>query len=490
MSKDKSIYSCFHPSKIWNKYVQDYIVVPCGTCDYCTLARSADLKGRVQRESLDPSNGTCLFVTLTYDNDNLPVYELSPVSEDYDVTLLDGSTQRRRGFFFYSNREGMNPERYAPLSCDDVSEYYEPVNYNSDVPAFGHLCYDDCRKWLDDAYNVFRCALKYKKKQVIDFIRYEQTKFRYFLCGEYGPTSGRPHYHALLWFKCTFTERQLAYVSKVLSTCWTFGDVDIQSVKDGSCADYVASYVTSSSHLPEVLRVKSVRPFCTFSKFPSIGAYQIDREEVQKILDTGVVERLKFDANTSEFVQDGVFPSSFFRRYFPKCSGFGYKDDTYKLRIYSYVYNYFKDKGISHTEEEVYNLSLSDIEWPFRIIRNPDDVTAQSRIKKKTVLFKSAKSDLVAYLDSSGDMQYRPVTAGVPMEVTDVEELVDVQEWDYRDKYAALVCYRYCVMFGYTPDYVVRCFLRLYSVMASGALGTLYDKQNEEMHHNTYYVHY
>lgn len=74
---------------------------------------------------------------------------------------------------------------------------------------------------------------------------------RYYMCGEYGETRFRPHYHALLFdFKFPDQKRQLVsgsdyphYKSDILEGLWPLGNVDIGSVTQDS-ASYVASYCT------------------------------------------------------------------------------------------------------------------------------------------------------------------------------------------------------------------------------------------------------
>lgn len=72
---------------------------------------------------------------------------------------------------------------------------------------------------------------------------------RYFLCGEYGEKSLRPHYHALL-FNCDFGDKYLVrnplgtrnvYNSKELTDLWGFGLTEIGTVTAAS-AGYVARY--------------------------------------------------------------------------------------------------------------------------------------------------------------------------------------------------------------------------------------------------------
>ncbi|UOF78714.1 replication associated protein [Microviridae sp.] len=74
-------------------------------------------------------------------------------------------------------------------------------------------------------------------------------KVRFFHCGEYGETTGRPHYHAIL-FGFDFPDKVFysgdgenrVYTSELLDELWGFGECKIGSVTFESCA-YVARYI-------------------------------------------------------------------------------------------------------------------------------------------------------------------------------------------------------------------------------------------------------
>lgn len=112
---------------------------------------------------------------------------------------------------------------------------------------------------------------------------------RFFLCGEYGDSNNRPHYHALL-FGLTLTDRlvhkrhrdHVLYQSPTLTEIWgkgyiTLGDVTMES------AAYVARYITKKQtgpaaiiyepHISDDGEVFDKRhpPFVTMSRRDGIG---------------------------------------------------------------------------------------------------------------------------------------------------------------------------------------------------------------------------
>nr|QJB18958.1 MAG: replication initiator protein [Microvirus sp.] len=75
-------------------------------------------------------------------------------------------------------------------------------------------------------------------------------KLRYFMCGEYGDQTQRPHYHAIL-YGCDFSDRRphskgakgdQIYISETLDRIWTHGNCYIGNVTPESCG-YVARYI-------------------------------------------------------------------------------------------------------------------------------------------------------------------------------------------------------------------------------------------------------
>lgn len=112
---------------------------------------------------------------------------------------------------------------------------------------------------------------------------------RYFACGEYGETSQRPHYHAVLFgpdfldrVEHRFRDGSLTWRSSSLESHWPYGFSEIGTVTRASCA-YVAGYVrkkVSRSRDPDhYLRydpetgelVELVQEFTRMSLRPAIG---------------------------------------------------------------------------------------------------------------------------------------------------------------------------------------------------------------------------
>ncbi|WNK12506.1 MAG: replication initiator protein [Microvirus sp.] len=128
-----------------------------------------------------------------------------------------------------------------------------------------------------------------------------RVKIRYYMCGEYGDTTGRPHYHAIL-FGVWFDDARLSnglnpnrqsnyYTSKMLDELWTHGDCIIGHVTPESCG-YVARYIMkkitgdlATSHYTRVDPDGEIHeilpPYNAMSLKPGIGhdAFQKWRED-------------------------------------------------------------------------------------------------------------------------------------------------------------------------------------------------------------------
>lgn len=76
---------------------------------------------------------------------------------------------------------------------------------------------------------------KFMKRLRKENEKHTPDKIRFFACGEYGETTKRPHYHALIWSIDNKTK-------KVLSKLWTLGFIKIGDI-NGKSIRYVTNYM-------------------------------------------------------------------------------------------------------------------------------------------------------------------------------------------------------------------------------------------------------
>lgn len=112
------------------------------------------------------------------------------------------------------------------------NDKYLPVSYDNITPTL---------KKAD--FQKFMKRLRKKNKSN------KENPIRFFHCGEYGDSNGRPHYHAILFNKEFYDKKyfkktkvgETIYVSEELQELWPFGHSSIGSVTTDS-ANYVARY--------------------------------------------------------------------------------------------------------------------------------------------------------------------------------------------------------------------------------------------------------
>lgn len=135
------------------------------------------------------------------------------------------------------------------------------------------------------------CIFTLNKRDVQLFLkrlrkRFEPREIRYYLCGEYGDTTNRPHYHAIIYglslsdFPDSFTVHrndynQYIYCSPMLAEIWGKGYASIANVSWQTCA-YVARYTMKklSGDMADIYALRQQQPpFALMSRKPGIAGY-------------------------------------------------------------------------------------------------------------------------------------------------------------------------------------------------------------------------
>ena len=126
-----------------------------------------------------------------------------------------------------------------------------------------------------------------------DRLRYAKGRFRYFACGEYGPRTLRPHYHALLFgvhfedARWESRDRRRVRVSDQLAGLWENGSTELGEVGRASAA-YCAQYCVKKTHNGDddsrydrrTLDGRKFRvppEFITMSRRPGLGSAWMER---------------------------------------------------------------------------------------------------------------------------------------------------------------------------------------------------------------------
>lgn len=191
----------------------EHVMIPCGKCIGCRLDYSRSWADRMMLELEDSGKG--LFLTLTYDNEHMPVSMI-----DVDGTVY-----------------GTFDKRDCQLFMKRLREYFSDL------------------------------------------------RIRFYLAGEYGPKTQRPHYHAILFgiglddirdkvFKGKNELGQDFYISDLMAHIWKNGFILMSDVSWKTCA-YVSRYVTKKMNGQYDLKYATFNQlpeFALMSRRPGLGA--------------------------------------------------------------------------------------------------------------------------------------------------------------------------------------------------------------------------
>lgn len=284
------------------------IVVPCGKCLACLKNKQSSMVVRCKREA--QQKGSFAFMTLTYDDDHLPLTR--------SLFRVDKVTGEMEVFFkpeFISS--GINPdpsytELFKQMEASTSPRYFDYVwdvpdpDFEYHVRITPSVCRSDVREWLKMA------RIQYERDN-----GEKLPDFSYVAISEYGPRTCRPHYH-LAFFG--LKRKHLNY----LLERWKYGKVKqvrvvAQVNADGSngflkASKYIGKYMSKgkfecdsvkecAAERPRVcqskhLGTKELEPIrCQVLAFDMFGEY--DPETLQRP-DGTYLSRLQVDALVNE----------------------------------------------------------------------------------------------------------------------------------------------------------------------------------------------
>lgn len=176
-------------------YNPKVMLIPCGQCIGCRIRQREDWTTRIELEARDYPKEEVWFITLTYDDEHVP-----------GMIVKTGEIIRKVQYTW-------KPGEKRPSSVQI-------------------LLYEDIQKFLKRLRKAAR------------------AKLRYFVAGEYGEQTARPHYHMILYgWRPTDLENLYKihhngyYTSKWMEDLWGMGQIQIaQAVPE--TYRYVAGYVT------------------------------------------------------------------------------------------------------------------------------------------------------------------------------------------------------------------------------------------------------
>lgn len=376
----KPFISCNSPVLVNTRKGSRYVA--CHKCIQCQLTRksidtlSIDLESQYNSKYQD-------FLTLTYDDNNLPYLDFSYLTagSSDDGDFLSPLSVLNSYSFDYNGKNQMpcvpirfgcrkkrmfNPKTgkyslvtdkyyqrsfyssyYSTFSVKDVILYNERIEkYFEKYPSRSRgirkvgivpiLWKEDLQRFLDRLRAYFRRLFG------------EKAKFRYFAVGEYGTNSLRPHWHVLLFHNSdsihgVIKKCKSDNYNKDLSAIWLYGSLYSETT-DGRISDYLSGYVNCHSALPEILspypqkRYKSI----LLGEVRSISFISscLKEKRFREMSTVSVVSRkgVKSDISVS---------SSLVGRLFPRFSGYDAKDFKATYNALSCAYSVLRATDIN-----------------------------------------------------------------------------------------------------------------------------------------------
>lgn len=208
------------------------LVVPCGKCLACLKNKQSAMAVRCKREA--QKMGSFAFVTLTYDDDHLPLTQTL-----WRCDVDTGEFERLSLPEFISTGYRPDPDRlelFKGFSAGRSPRYYEvPIVEDEGMRYIVRItpstCRSDVREWLKTS------RIQYER----DFGE-KLPDFSYVAISEYGPRTCRPHYHLAFFGLKRFHLDWLV-------ERWRFGRVkQIKMVKEVN-ADGTSGYVRASKYI-------------------------------------------------------------------------------------------------------------------------------------------------------------------------------------------------------------------------------------------------
>lgn len=386
---------CVNRKEIINPYSHKLLVVDCGHCPACLQAKANKRARRIKEQLQDHDN---YFVTLTYDSRFAPyIYERDlketyaldhrTVTEDKFV-LSDGRYHKESVTYnklvhlkdyhhsgeLFTNRspDGINKfsvtYRKIPVYRDYSAKHVKSsknssrykISKNEDnlltykeVPFLPFYNHPEYKKLVISNKNgvVIKDPNKISVIHYADVVQFIKNlrhhlqrdfqfkePFHYFACSEYGPQSGRAHFHLLISVpRCNRNTYSLFYAA--CRKAWPYDGHNTRrrfferAIKP---AKYVASYVNSNSILQGVFSfAKDFQPSCSHSLFYGFSNPAFSREEVQMSIERGNLRyhRTVF-VNNTPIERFDVLPFYVTDRYFPRFSGYSRLNDNEAFAIY------------------------------------------------------------------------------------------------------------------------------------------------------------
>lgn len=329
----QSFVKCFSPLVLRDPRGYPY-QVPCGKCIACQNNKRSSLSLKLRLEEY--TSKYCYFLTLTYDDDNLPLFSIGRDTCATEFLRIYPYSERLRNDSLISDF----CSDFYEFDNDfiDKMDYYSAfvINYER---KFNKSCVYGHGLYALLYYRDIQLFLKRLRKHIF---KYYGEKIRFYFIGEYGTKSLRPHWHCLLFFNSSSlsqafedcvnvgTTSRPCSCPRFLRPLWQFGICDSKRT-NGEAYNYVSSYVNQSANFPKLLVLLSNQ-----KAYHSIQLGQILPEESF----VSAIQKGDFSFFERQFYIDSFGVAnpysvwrSYYSRFFPKftCSSQLTFEQTYRV---------------------------------------------------------------------------------------------------------------------------------------------------------------
>lgn len=301
------VQNCFHSKVFKNPFTGEVVNARCQKCPACLNARSSNWVMRLDMEA--SCHKYVLFTTLTYDEQNVS-----------QIIRLRYEDYKEKGFGYI----GENGEL---IETKEIKEQFSDRDwqYCRESKVINRLDKADFQKFIKRLRYFFSQCDK-------------GATLRYYLCGEYGPTTYRPHGHMLLFFDSAKCARE---IEVLLSKSWKYGIIYDPHFVSGSASEYCASYLNSLGELPKIYLHRHLRPFTLFSKSPAIGSLYPSLSKVKELFDSGDIKFRRYDKISGKFC-DEYLPRAVESRLYPRCQRFSSLSASDRIILYRKIEEFAK----------------------------------------------------------------------------------------------------------------------------------------------------
>lgn len=311
---------CIQQKQFYNKWTKHFEYRKCGKCPACLQEKANKRTQRINNAVYD--GYVTLFCTFTFRNINIPYIKKSELHENIaEIPIYRDCTVRRvrvTGNYSMAYKYIRKTVEIGRIDCHKYHIYpnkpdvqkLSKLRGQSDPDKVGVLFFKD----LQDFFKRLRTNLAR---------RYGVTKPIYsFNCSELGPTTQRPHFHALI----SVPKESLAECQSAIVESWPY-DSRIKSAQSiqiaRNAASYVSSYVNRGADFPRFMDNKALRPKHSFSKGYGSSNPAFTLEKILGSLRNGDLRYIANPDAASSSQTVVMYPAYAYNRYFAKFYGFG-----------------------------------------------------------------------------------------------------------------------------------------------------------------------